>query len=197
MIQYFHEAFVDLFNIRVVVGEINADRSNYRFSVIPGKPYQYGACQFEVDFKSRVAEPDDSVKGEIARVYLYMTDRYQIRLSEQQRKLFETWNSQFPVTTREKLLYDRTAVIMGNANPYVTAISALPQSDSSQVNVTGNTSFDSPSPTSNPIRANVKSGVYHLFHCPSYNKMSDKNVREFSSEQMAIDAGFRRAGNCR
>lgn len=47
------------------------------------------------------------------------------------------------------------------------------------------------------IRGNTKSRVYHLTHCPSYGKVSVKNVQNFASEEAALAAGYRRAGNCR
>ncbi|MDN2481292.1 Ada metal-binding domain-containing protein [Vibrio agarivorans] len=48
------------------------------------------------------------------------------------------------------------------------------------------------------VRGNKNSKVYHLPEgCPSYNQISEKNIALFSSEQRAIEAGYRRAGNCR
>jgi deoxyribonuclease-1 len=120
-------------------------------------------------------------------------------MSEQQQKLFLAWHKQFPVSPRERLLHDRTAAIMGHQNPYVTGTKTWQLGKASQDNVTANRSASPPAPPSTkaPIKANMKSKVYHLSHCPSYIKVSDKNVREFYSEQLAIDAGFRRAGNCK
>ncbi|WP_446510150.1 sunset domain-containing protein [Photobacterium sp. DNB22_13_2] len=47
------------------------------------------------------------------------------------------------------------------------------------------------------IRGNKNSKVYHLPEgCPSYNRVSPKNVVNFHSEQEALSAGYRKAGNC-
>lgn len=56
----------DLHNLTVSVGELNADRSNYRFGVLPHARKQHGQCNSKVDFKQRVFEPRDDVKGKIA-----------------------------------------------------------------------------------------------------------------------------------
>ncbi|WP_281169741.1 endonuclease [Thiomicrospira pelophila] len=37
-----------------------------------------GSCNFKVNFKQRVVEPRDEVKGIIARIYFYMHDRYDL-----------------------------------------------------------------------------------------------------------------------
>lgn len=68
-------------NLAPSVGEVNADRSNYRYGMLPQVPKQYGACETKVDFKGRVAEPRDAVKGMVARVQFYMHDRYDLTMS--------------------------------------------------------------------------------------------------------------------
>jgi endonuclease YncB( thermonuclease family) len=47
------------------------------------------------------------------------------------------------------------------------------------------------------VRGNANSMVYHLPHCPSYDKVSPRNIRGFASEADARAAGYRRAKNCR
>ena len=47
------------------------------------------------------------------------------------------------------------------------------------------------------IRGNKNSEIYHLPGCGSYNDMArSPNLQEFATEQMAIQAGYRRARNC-
>lgn len=116
----FREMEADMHNLTISVGEVNADRSNYRFGVLPSMPYQHGQCDFKVDFKQRVAEPRDEIKGMIARVYLYMHDRYDLRMSAQQGRLMEAWDKQFPVTTWEFERDRRIAARMGHGNHFIT-----------------------------------------------------------------------------
>ncbi|MEM7018445.1 MAG: endonuclease, partial [Pseudomonadota bacterium] len=92
----FLRAHNDLHNLYPSVGEINGDRSNYRWGMIAGEARAYGSCDIEVDSSSRRAEPPESVRGEIARTYFYISETYGINLSDQQRKMFEAWNKEDP-----------------------------------------------------------------------------------------------------
>src|SRR5690554_3126221 len=44
----------NLFNLTVVIGEVNGDRSNYRYGMVIGNDVMYGQCRSKTDFKSRV-----------------------------------------------------------------------------------------------------------------------------------------------
>lgn len=110
----------DMHNLTVAVGEVNADRSNYRFSVLPSTPLQHGQCEVKIDFTQRAAEPRDAVKGMIARTYFYMHDRYNLPMSRQQQQLFQAWHTYFPVSDWERERNRRIARIMGVSNEYVT-----------------------------------------------------------------------------
>ncbi len=115
----FSRAEADLHNLVPVVGEVNGDRSNFGFGMLAQKPTQYGACPFVVNFKQRTAMPADYSRGAIARTYLYMSERYGLRLSRQDRRLFDIWNRQYPVNEWERWRNRRIACIQGNANPHV------------------------------------------------------------------------------
>lgn len=110
----------DMHNLSPSVGEINADRSNYRFAVLPDISHRHGVCQFKVDFSSRRAEPRDEVKGFVARVYFYMYDRYDLRMSAQQERLLLDWHHRHPPSPWEIERDRRIASIMGHSNPFVT-----------------------------------------------------------------------------
>ncbi|MBD7978068.1 endonuclease [Serpens gallinarum] len=115
----FSRAEADLHNLVPAVGEVNGDRSNYGFGMLSQKPSQYGACPFVVDFKQRTAMPPDYTRGAIARIYLYMSDRYKLRLSRQDQRLYDIWNRQYPVSDWERWRNRNIACVQGNANPYV------------------------------------------------------------------------------
>lgn len=110
----------DMHNLTVAVGEVNGDRSNFRFSVLPGTPKQHGQCDVKIDFKQRAAEPRDEVKGMAARVYFYMHDQYGLSMSRQQSQLFRAWDKMYPVTQWERERDRRIARFMGRHNPFVT-----------------------------------------------------------------------------
>lgn len=115
----FSKAEADLHNLVPVVGEINGDRSNYGFGMLSEKPSQYGACPFVVNFKQRTAMPPEYSRGAIARAYLYMSERYKLRLSRQEQRLYDIWNRTHPVSEWERWRNQRIACIQGNANRYV------------------------------------------------------------------------------
>ena len=104
-------------NLQPAVGELNADRSNYHYGIIPGEPREYGACDFEVEGK--LAEPKEDIRGDIARTYFYMEDTYGVRISDKQRKLFEVWNRQDPVSEWERIRAERIEKIQGNKNKFI------------------------------------------------------------------------------
>lgn len=110
----------DLHNLAPVIGEVNADRSNYQFASIGGKARQYGKCTSQTDFKQRRFEPRDEVKGMVARVSFYMHDRYDLRMSKQQQQLLMSWHEKYPPNAWELERDRRTAKLMGHSNEFVT-----------------------------------------------------------------------------
>jgi|SRR5690554_5029853 len=201
----FNIMYVDLFNLTPVVGEFNADRSNYRFSQLPASAsYQHGACPSRVDFSQRVAEPRPEARGFVARTYFYMHDRYKLPMSRAQQQLLMAWDRQYPVSAWELERHNRIARVMGHENPFVTGNRQWTLGHAS-VGEGLNGAPSTPSRQDNhnpampgPIHGNRNSKVYHLpAGCPSYNAMADRNRVEFASEAEAVAAGYRKAGNCR
>ena len=109
----------DLHNLVPAIGEINQDRSYYRFGYLQGEKRAYGACDFEVDFKSRKVEPAEVIRGDIARIYFYMSQYYKINLSPSLQKILKVWDKQDPVSRFE--IYKNQAIgkLTGRKNPYI------------------------------------------------------------------------------
>lgn len=116
----FKEMEGDLHNLFPSVGEVNGDRGNFQFTNMGVKPTQYGKCQMVVDFKLKLAQPPKEAHGVIARAYLYMAQKYGIRLAAQQRRIYEAWNREMPVTAIECRRNELIAKEQGNDNPFVT-----------------------------------------------------------------------------
>jgi deoxyribonuclease-1 len=193
----------DLHNLTPSIGEVNGDRSNFNFGILSTTPGQHGACPVKVDFKQRTVEPRAEVKGQIARTYFYMHDRYDLPMSRQQQQLLMAWDRQYPVTVWERERDRRVAQRMGHSNPFVTGEKSwsLGHRNGSEgvVSWLPTESSDSTlSAVNGVIRGNRNSKVYHLPEgCPSYDRVSERNIVEFQSESEAQAAGFRKAGNCR
>lgn len=110
----------DLHNLVPAIGEVNGDRSNYKFTDWNGKPNQYGQCPMIVDFKARQVQPPKQARGAIARTYLYMADRYKVALSKSQKQLMKAWDKTHPVNSWECERDSRIANKQGWHNPFVT-----------------------------------------------------------------------------
>ncbi len=107
----------DMYNLVPAVGELNGDRSNYHYGIISGENRKYGACDFEIE--NRIAEPKEDIRGDIARTYFYMEHTYGVKISDKQRKLFQIWDKEDPVSSWERLRAERIRAIQGNTNIFV------------------------------------------------------------------------------
>lgn len=115
----FKRAEADLHNLVPSIGEVNGDRSNFALGMLSDKPSQYGACPMVVNFKQKTAMPPEHARGASARIYLYMADRYRLRLSKMDRRVYEAWSRQYPVSDWEQWRNQANACAMGWGNPYV------------------------------------------------------------------------------
>lgn len=202
----FNAMEADMHNLSPVIGEVNADRSNYRFGMVKHTEQQYGRCSSKTDFQGRVFEPRDEVKGFVARVNFYMHDRYKLKMSPAQQKLFMDWHTEYPVSEWELERNNRIAKHMGHDNEFVTG--------KRQWQLTQTVTKPSAEPvvkqehTQPAIKtavvqsANIKgsktSKLYHIQgSCPSYEKLSPRNSVSFATEQQAMQAGYSKARNCR
>ena len=111
----------DLHNLVPAIGEINGDRSNFTFEHIDGEERVYGACDFEINFKDEVVEPRQSIQGDIARIYFYMSETYNVPLTQKLQNMLKTWSKLDPVDQKEFERNSKIFRIQGNSNPFVDA----------------------------------------------------------------------------
>ena len=109
----------DMYNLYPAIGEVNGRRSNYSMAIIKGEKREFGKC--DVEIKNNKVEPKESIRGEIARTYLYMDSVYPDRgiISKKNRKLFDAWNRGDPVDKWECERAKRIERIQGNRNEVV------------------------------------------------------------------------------
>jgi deoxyribonuclease-1 len=108
----------DLWNLWPSAGELNADRSNFSYRMIPGPRNKYGKCDFIVE--GRKVEPRDSVKALIAFTYIYFQKTYAKLLgtnyiSNKNEKMFEAW-SKMPLTKTQCEWGRQVTMAQGNEN---------------------------------------------------------------------------------
>jgi deoxyribonuclease I len=82
----FTAAHNDLHNLVPAVGMIKGQRSDHNWGIV-SRGKRYGACEIRIDASIRRSQPPDAVRGDIARIMLYMTDTYGFRLSRQDQQL--------------------------------------------------------------------------------------------------------------
>ncbi len=111
----------DMHNLAPAIGEVNADRSYFNYSQWTNKSNQYGSCAMVVDFSGKRVQPPTRARGAAARAYLYMSKRYNLKLSNVDRKLFDIWNQKYPPTSWECHRNQLIKKYQGNDNPYITA----------------------------------------------------------------------------
>jgi len=123
----FKQMEADMHNLVPAIGEINGDRSNFRYGMIEGEKRVYGKVNMEILFSNKKAEPRESVFGDIARVYFYMRDRYGLRISKKQEKMLIAWNNIDPVSSWEKKKNQIVKELQGDENLYVTNYKEIDQ----------------------------------------------------------------------
>ncbi|NBC47155.1 MAG: hypothetical protein GVY22_04010 [Gammaproteobacteria bacterium] len=97
---------------------INGDRRDYSWGMVPGGK-RYGRCGIRIDSAGRRVQPPDALRGDIARIMLYMRDTYGFRLSRQDARLFAAWDELDPVDAWERKRQARIARLQGMENGYV------------------------------------------------------------------------------
>ena len=109
----------DMYNLYPASGEVKRRRSNYLMAIINGEKREFGGC--DVEIKNKKIEPRESIRGEIARSYMYMDSAYPGRgiISKNNRKLFDVWNKKDPVDDWECERAKRIEKIQGNRNEVV------------------------------------------------------------------------------
>lgn len=109
----------DMHNLFPSIGELNADRKNYKYDFELPRRGQYGQCEFNVLFRQRRARIREKIRGVIARDYLYFHQRYGMKLSKQELKKYQTWNQEYPPGAWEIERNKRIANRQGNTNLFI------------------------------------------------------------------------------
>jgi hypothetical protein len=109
----------DLHNLVPAVGELNGDRSNLPFGIVPGPGGAYGACDFKIGGKPRAVQPRPEVRGDAARI-LQAAEAYRERVvfeatgqADRFVKIYEEYAKAPDVTRRRMYLETMERVFDG------------------------------------------------------------------------------------
>jgi len=105
----------DLFNLIPVVSEVALKQGVRIFDDVKKPMFSIGNIMFDMDYM----EPRDEVKGDVARVYLYMDERYGLDLSQQQQEVFKRWHKLDPVDAHECTVAEIILKVQGGHNTLV------------------------------------------------------------------------------
>lgn len=116
----FRQMEADLYNLVPEINELNRVRRNYRFvSDIKYPTQAFTGCEMVVDdINERVVAPLHT-RGKIARTYLYMSKKYGIVLSDEDRKQFEEWDKQYVPDAWEKRWNQQVRDVQGSRNEFI------------------------------------------------------------------------------
>ncbi|MCZ4279650.1 endonuclease [Kiloniella laminariae] len=110
----------DLHNLVPAIGQVNALRGNDRYGELPAQTSDFGRCEIE-DTNSSFAPPPCK-RGDVARIWLYMSARHGVALIAGEADRFERWSKADPVSPWERGRHDRVARLTGIENPFVARI---------------------------------------------------------------------------
>lgn len=106
----------DLHNMYPAAGALVIARSDTVFGEIEGDESRYVDCDFES--RSRMIEPRDIAKGNIARSLLYMHAEYNLPLAEDM-ELLKSWSRADPPSEQEISRNNTIEQLQGNRNPFI------------------------------------------------------------------------------
>lgn len=130
----------DIVHVVPTDGYVNNMRSNYPFGEVGNASYtsnngysKLGSCK-TAGYSGTVFEPNDEIKGDMARIYFYMVTRYQDQCGSWGNDVFTTtypgltqwtldmmmrWSKQDPVDDVERARNNAVYEVQGNRNPFV------------------------------------------------------------------------------
>lgn len=118
----FQRREADLHNLVPALGPLNQARGTLPFGILKSSTPDFMGCALKISRKEGMVEPPASIRGVIARVYLYMQDQHGIHLSKEEKLQYEQWHQQYPVDNWELEWDYLIQKVQGNSNPYREAI---------------------------------------------------------------------------
>lgn len=199
-------------NLVPAIGQVNGDRSNYQFGIVNKKEKQYGDCDIFIDFKNKTVTPPENVRGEIARIMLYMFDEYKINKEKYNYQVYVDWNNKYPITEWEIERNNRIKKKTGLFNPYVVVDESIVNdlTVDYQGELTNDGTNESTQNNKKPVeevkkrellRENVfgDRGRLIYFHksCYTDESLNKTNLIVFVDEYDAVKYGYKLANGCK
>lgn len=107
----------DIFNIIPVTKELAKAIKGYRYA--EAKKGSRKLCTLLLSDEKKIVEPPLFMKGNIARVYLYMNAQYALNLSYEEQMLYLKWHALDPVDAKECAVHEQVRKLQGRTNPWI------------------------------------------------------------------------------
>ncbi len=110
----------DLHHLLPVDARANGTRGNHEFGYVEEGKYTYMGCEgSRYDKETQLFEPDDSIKGNIARSMFYFSVRYDLEIGDREERVLREWNQLDPVSEEDREIHEQIFRIQGNRNPFI------------------------------------------------------------------------------
>lgn len=107
----------DLHNMYPVWNELVILRNDLPFGEIDEEEWRFSDCDFEWD--SKLVEPREIARGNIARAIFYMHDSYGLPIKPGMLETLREWNRIDPPSKQEKHRNDRIDELQGRRNRFI------------------------------------------------------------------------------
>ena len=107
----------DLHNLVPSVGQVNAIRGNKRYGIISDNKSVASLKKCHFRWNEKTVEIAPEKRGEVARIWLYMSHKHGVRLNDNEFTMYTKWNAEHPPTETEVERHSRIDSIQG---PYPT-----------------------------------------------------------------------------
>lgn len=111
----------DLHNLVPSIGQANRIRSNSRYGIIQGEERNLGLCDFE--WSNGLIEPSERIRGDLARVWLYMNYKHNVFIPDDEYLMFLRWSLSDPPDEWELTRNSRIKKLQGNSNIFIDMFS--------------------------------------------------------------------------
>ena len=89
-----------------------------------GEARKLGQCDFE--WTDDITEPSELIRGDMARIWLYMSYKHDVDISEEEYLMFLRWSLSDPPDEWEFIRNSRIKELQGNSNIFVDMFSPHP-----------------------------------------------------------------------
>ena len=116
----FQQMEADLHNIVPAIGTVNQARGTLPFGELETTIENFMGCPIKIDKTKNKVEPRPEIRGVIARTYLYMSKKYDLSLSIEDKALYKKWHIEYPPDNWEIEWNGLVKEIQGNENIYIS-----------------------------------------------------------------------------